>query len=310
MSADNRNNLKEHGNTAAPAAPVTLEFAFGRYFGDVHPADPTLRHGQGTLSYKSGNIYKGGWENGAPSGVGEKQYANGDVFIGMWREGKRHGRGSYLYNEGHIFEGIYNDDQPSGYGILTTVEGDRYSGWWRKGLKDGSGVEILHEGQMMSGTWRNGMKEGPGKLSLPGAKGFIYGIWSKDRFVREMTAEERREWKAERQREREEETLDTPDGARPSLLPGESREEWDSEFEFNSSDEEREKQRGTEEGTAALNQLATNHLGTQQRIASVFAAASGSPGVVPEVAELSAMESRLEAFESALENALRGLNAT
>lgn len=326
MSDTNKPTTAASEATPSALAPVTLEFTFGRYHGQVHPDNPSLRHGEGSLFYNSGNVYKGQWKNGAPDGVGEKQYSNGDSFVGLWSQGKRQGRGSYLYNEGHIFEGIYVDDKPNGYGILTTIQGDRYSGWWRNGLKEGTGVEILHEGQMLVGTWKNGLKEGPGKLLLPGAKKPVFGMWVKDHFTREMTPEERVSWKASRQRSDEEDR----DKVGPTFLTGEDKEDWDSEFERNSSDDERE-QGMISEGSAAAAAAATTTTTTagattttaggaltrssapggmpSQDFARLFSSASGNPDAMGgmDFAEMSAMETRLDALERALENAMQGL---
>lgn len=164
-------------------------FEFGRYYGEVD-ARTGLRQGHGTLWYNSGNVYEGEWVAGAPEGIGEKRYKNGDVYRGRWEGGKRNGRGGYLYAQGHYFEGIYVNDEPNGYGVLSTVNGDRYTGQWKDGKKEGKGRETLHTGQVFIGHWRNGRKQGRGKLYLPGAEGFIYGVWNDDHFFRELTKEE------------------------------------------------------------------------------------------------------------------------
>jgi len=218
--------------------------------------------------------------------VGEKHYVNGDTFVGCWVQGKREGRGSYLYAEGHIYEGMYANDKAEGYGILSTLEGDRYAGWWRAGLKHGKGVETLHEGQHFVGSWVNGLKEGPGKLALPEAKSLVYGIWSRDHFTRELTEEERASW-------------DVTEGSRE--MEGEGMGEgWDSEFEFNSSDEERlhSTEAGGGDGDA---QRAVGH------ILSCSEAISDPEGILsPEASDgLAAMEERLDALQAAIEKAMK-----
>lgn len=168
---------------------VTLDFDFGRYVGEVDPTNG-LRCGKGTLTYNSGNVYDGEWRDGAANGIGEKRYANGDVYRGCWVDGKRSGRGGYLYARGDYFEGMYADDEPNGYGVLQTVNGDRYAGHWKDGKKDGKGRETLHDGRLFIGHWKAGHKQGRGKLFVPGAKGFVFGVWNDDRFFRELTQEE------------------------------------------------------------------------------------------------------------------------
>jgi hypothetical protein len=166
-----------------------LLFDFGRYVGQVDPLTG-LRDGEGCLHYKSGNVYTGHWRDGAADGFGEKRYKNGDIYRGHWDQGKRAGRGAYLFAQGHFYDGMYANDQPEGYGIYTTLKGDRYAGQWRAGHKNGKGRETLVNGQVFVGNWRNGKKQGRGKLYLPGAEGYIYGIWNNDKFFRELTANE------------------------------------------------------------------------------------------------------------------------
>ncbi|KAK7202173.1 MORN repeat [Novymonas esmeraldas] len=174
---------------AAAFDRVEMIFDFGRYVGQVDPLTG-LRDGEGCLHYQSGNVYTGSWRDGAAEGFGEKRYKNGDVYRGGWRQGRRSGRGAYLFAQGHFYDGMYADDAPSGYGIYSTLQGDRYAGQWLAGHKHGKGRETLVSGQVFIGNWRHGKKQGRGKLYLPGAEGFIYGIWNNDKFFRELTAAE------------------------------------------------------------------------------------------------------------------------
>lgn len=307
--------------TNEPSSPpsdselVSLQFTFGRYHGQVHPDNPLLRHGQGTLVYNSGSTYSGSWVNGAPHGVGKKQYLNGDVFAGLWENGKREGRGSYLFYQGHIFEGLYHDDQPHGYGILTTLEGDRYAGEWRAGLKHGKGVEILtSEGQLFSGFWVRGVKEGPGRLHLSGAAAPIFGMWKQDHFLRELSAHEKALFctdfpdldydEAEKLNEPSE---DSNVGERaPMLLPGEEKTFFDPEFEANSSDEERWQRREKSRTDVKSGESA-------DLINSLHQARVAMPGVLPSneadlTKNFDQVECRLDALEKALEKAFGELS--
>lgn len=166
-----------------------LIFSFGRYVGQVDPLTG-LRDGEGCLHYRSGNVYTGHWRDGAADGFGEKRYKNGDIYRGNWSQGKRSGRGAYLFAQGHFYDGMYVNDEPEGYGIYKTLKGDRFAGHWKAGKKNGKGRETLVSGQVFVGNWRNGLKQGRGKLYLPGAEGYIYGIWNNDKFFRELTENE------------------------------------------------------------------------------------------------------------------------
>jgi hypothetical protein len=155
-----------------------LEFEFGVYEGEVSEASGR-RHGQGKLTYISGNAYEGGWREGAADGEGLKSFANGDLYFGEWAAGKRHGHGKYHYAQGHVYEGAYAGDQCHGQGVLQTASGDVYDGAWVAGRKHGEGTEVLQDGQTFLGVWVRGKKNGEGRMTT-GAGARVHGVWAND----------------------------------------------------------------------------------------------------------------------------------
>jgi hypothetical protein len=45
-------------------------------------------HGQGTIYYVDGRVFRGAWENGRIHGEGTIHYPGGGQFAGVWSAGK------------------------------------------------------------------------------------------------------------------------------------------------------------------------------------------------------------------------------
>ena len=67
--------------------------------------------GQGTMTYESGDVYKGEWDRALKWGRGKMKYANGDVYDGMWRFDKREGGGTIWYANGDVYTGAWKDNE-------------------------------------------------------------------------------------------------------------------------------------------------------------------------------------------------------
>lgn len=58
----------------------------------------SLRHGQGTMTFASGDVYTGTWSQDTIDGHGKMVYAaTGNIYIGGFRRGSRHGKGVMYY---------------------------------------------------------------------------------------------------------------------------------------------------------------------------------------------------------------------
>jgi hypothetical protein len=44
-------------------------------------------------------IHIGQWENGLKHGEGTYTYSSKDIYSGWWQFGKKHGKGTYIYND-------------------------------------------------------------------------------------------------------------------------------------------------------------------------------------------------------------------
>jgi hypothetical protein len=87
------------------------------------------RHGTGTLTLKSGDIFSGPFQNDERvDGDGIVTYMDGSKYAGGFVNCERHGRGVLVYPEGNIYEGPFENDLPHGDGKLTyviTPDGDK-----------------------------------------------------------------------------------------------------------------------------------------------------------------------------------------
>ena len=72
------------------------------YHGESKDGKP---NGQGTMTFKNGNVYEGAWEDGKRHGQGKYTYVYGGVYEGAWEYGERHGEGKATFENGVLYEG-------------------------------------------------------------------------------------------------------------------------------------------------------------------------------------------------------------
>jgi hypothetical protein len=54
-----------------------------------------LKHGNGTDSFNSGDVYTGEYFDGKPQGKGEYSWANSQYYNGEFHKGLKHGKGRW-----------------------------------------------------------------------------------------------------------------------------------------------------------------------------------------------------------------------
>lgn len=128
-------------------------------------------HGQGTITWPDGRIYRGQLRQNQKHGHGVLEVKTSEgvtVYEGQWKMDKLEGRGFVNYDNGDYYEGTFKDGKPHGQG---TMKQGRfmgsgafvYIGEWVNGYKNGYGVsdEII-AGEKFMGLWQQDMKSGPG----------------------------------------------------------------------------------------------------------------------------------------------------
>ena len=164
------------------------------------------KHGQGTMCYPNGNIYRGEWVKNHMQGKGVYSYYQGegytpDIYEGMfhedvqhgegtytrrdgtmyrgeWHCGKRQGFGYYRWSDGSEYRGYFHDDERHGFGKLQAANGNLYEGFWHRGRRNGQGRMKWADGTNYDGEWRNDLRHGKGVGFDPFGRGAEYdGEW-------------------------------------------------------------------------------------------------------------------------------------
>jgi len=82
------------------------------------------RGDSGTLHYRSGDVYQGGFsEEQLPQGKGTLRQTNGNIFTGFFKNGKPDGQGTLSYADGSRREGTWSSGELDGF--VFYYEGDR-----------------------------------------------------------------------------------------------------------------------------------------------------------------------------------------
>ena len=76
------------------------------------------------ISYSSGAVYEGDYQDDKKHGKGRCTLPSGAVYEGDWQDDKRHGKGRVTYSSGDVYEGVWQDDKKHGKGRYTTAAGE------------------------------------------------------------------------------------------------------------------------------------------------------------------------------------------
>ena len=135
---------------------TTIKDSEGVYEGEVN--EKNEKHGQGKMTWKSGDVYEG-----------------------EWKDDEEHGKGKYTWTSGKVYEGEWKDGEEDGQGKMSDDEfGDKYEGEWKDGRKHGQGKLIDGNGNVYEGKWKNGYRQGWMSVCKDG---FIFrGFFDEDRF--------------------------------------------------------------------------------------------------------------------------------
>ena len=89
---------------------------WGTYDGELNESGD--RHGQGKMTYDSGNYYEGGFVNNKFHGEkGIYHWQDGDEYSGSWKDGERHGVGLFKNANGSVEYSMYEAGEGKGEGV-------------------------------------------------------------------------------------------------------------------------------------------------------------------------------------------------
>lgn len=130
----------------------TVEDAAGTYEGYLLEG---MYHGEGTYTWKTGSFFKGSFEYGYPT-YGTLTFKDGTTYTGGYKNWKMHGQGKYTWPSGDYYEGTFVDDVFTGYGTAFWANGTRYTGFFENWKMHGQGTCTFPSGQVQSGLWSEG----------------------------------------------------------------------------------------------------------------------------------------------------------
>lgn len=112
---------------------------------------------KGTMIYPNKDLYEGELKELLPHGQGKMSFSSGEIYNGLWVNGKRYGKGTFTYLENSKKEeyvGQWKNDQIFGKGTMQYKNGHMYDGDWKNGLRFGHGRLVTPEGTCI-GKWEN-----------------------------------------------------------------------------------------------------------------------------------------------------------
>ena len=97
-----------------------------------------MLHGQGIYRWPDGRQYRGEFQNGVKTGVGELTWANGNRYIGMFAADDRSGLGVHYWRDGTVYRGHFAQGRMDGFGVKRLPDGELELQAWRAGALNNS----------------------------------------------------------------------------------------------------------------------------------------------------------------------------
>ena len=104
-----------------------------QYDGDLN--DDGKWHGNGILTYSSGDYWEGEFKDGLPfNGEGMYIYPDKSKYVGRIIKGLKQGHGNQVWSPHDKYDGEFKDDKFSGKGTLIQFGGYKWVGEFENGL--------------------------------------------------------------------------------------------------------------------------------------------------------------------------------
>jgi hypothetical protein len=123
-----------------------------------------VRHGKGIYTMKDGTRYEGEFKDGKPCGKGTYVFSNQDIYIGEFDNDEFHGEGSWSSPNGSSYQGQFFNGKRHGRGTFYS-KGALYNGEWQKGIFSGYGIYLYPNGDSYEGEFKNGRFNGYGRYT-------------------------------------------------------------------------------------------------------------------------------------------------
>ena len=96
-----------------------------KYVGQWQHGEP---HGDGTMTWPSGDTYAGSFAHGQPEGFGTTTFHDGGKYVGQFECGLFHGGGERVWEDGMRYKGQWHRGKQKGHGVQEWPDGTRYEG--------------------------------------------------------------------------------------------------------------------------------------------------------------------------------------
>ena len=131
------------------------------YEGDFHKG---LMHGKGRIKFVSGDEYEGGFIDGEWNGDGVFRAAAGDEYKGQFKNGMFSGKGRYQATNGDVYDGDFKQDKASGIVRIIYKDTAEYKGEVKDWQMHGKGIYAMNTGEAYSGQFINDVQSGQGAI--------------------------------------------------------------------------------------------------------------------------------------------------
>ena len=179
---------------------ASIEYSDGsKYVGEC---DAKELNGTGKLTFVSGDIYEGHFQNGCRNGQGVYTWASGDKYDGEWETDQMEGSGTYTYSNGSYASGTFDkntfvngsyhiendfgnytftitDGEPTDV-EMSLANGTTYSGAMSDGKLSGQAQIKYSNEDQYNGNVSNGQKSGQGTYTWTSGASYE-GNWSEDK---------------------------------------------------------------------------------------------------------------------------------
>ena len=120
----------------------------------------------GRIFYQNGDIYEGYIRNFNSHGKGIITLKSGDKYKGDFNEGKREGNGKYIYPDKTTYEGQFKNNKFHGHGVMKWITEETYEGEFSEGYFNNQGKLIGKNGEQYEGNFKNNYYDGEGKYTF------------------------------------------------------------------------------------------------------------------------------------------------
>jgi hypothetical protein len=132
-----------------------------------------MRHGQATVTFGDGRVFRGVFANDEQTGTGELTFKDGRKITGQFRDHRPHGQAVEIAQTGTL-NGTWVDGALSGMVTVTYADGTHFEGMYANSKRNGRGTDFMKDGSKAECTWINDVRQDPCIRVTPDGKRIEY----------------------------------------------------------------------------------------------------------------------------------------